>query len=207
MSKHKRPRTMFPGPARVMTYPALNVVDSLYDAIQEGNEYGSIVSVVPKPEKDLIDEIQKGIRAIEEIRSRPCLAYVGNVVRSDDANSGIVTADDLPFAEMLQRVPADQENVDVFLATMGGVSPPSEPIREFPAPTVQRSRLPDSFILHERRHAVRPFRRPHLDESHSLLRAYRSSGPNQGWPLRSSPGSASADKSTSARGPRRLRER
>jgi hypothetical protein len=117
MSKRKRERPKSPVQA-VATKGTL--VDSIYDAIQEGNEYGSIVSVLPKPRIDLVDEIVKGIRVIEGIRSRPCLTYVGNVVRSDDMHSAIETADDLPFAEMLQRVQKDYDKVDIFLATMGG---------------------------------------------------------------------------------------
>ena len=122
MSKGKPPRAKLPASGKMVPdfkYKQ-QVVDSLYDSIEDGNEYGSIVPVLPRPGTDLIDEILKGITAIEEIRLRPCLTYVGNVVRSDDVNSGIVNKDDLPFAEMLQRVPGNQDRVDVFLATMGG---------------------------------------------------------------------------------------
>src|ERR1700740_725994 len=78
------------------------MVDSLYDAIEEGNEYGSIVSVMPKPGIELLEEIIKGIRVIEAIRSRPCLAYVGDVIRHGESNAGIVALDDLPCAEVAE---------------------------------------------------------------------------------------------------------
>jgi ClpP class serine protease len=48
------------------------------------------------------------------------LAYVGNVVRGDSGNSGIDSSDDLPFIEMVQKVPAENKKVDVYLATRGG---------------------------------------------------------------------------------------
>ncbi len=94
-------------------------VDSIYESIKEGNEYGSIVSIIPKPDLDLINEIIKGLKTIENIRSRPCLAYIGNVIKNT-SDSGIVTSDDLPFSEMLKQVPMNIEDIDIFIATMGG---------------------------------------------------------------------------------------
>lgn len=103
----------------VVVKPEKVQVDSIYDAIKEGNEYGSIVSLMPPQNANLLDDIAKGLAVIEATRSRPCLAYLGNIIRPD-INSGVVTSDDLPFAEMVQRVPSDAKSVDVFLATMGG---------------------------------------------------------------------------------------
>ncbi|MEW6672966.1 MAG: hypothetical protein AB1427_14770 [Thermodesulfobacteriota bacterium] len=97
----------------------LKFVDSLLDSMQEGNEYGSIVSLAPRKDLNLLDEVAKGLNQIENIRKRPCLSYVGNVVRND-GESGIDSTDDLPFAEMVQKVPAEIKKVDLFLATRGG---------------------------------------------------------------------------------------
>jgi hypothetical protein len=94
-------------------------VDSLLDAMQDGHEYGSIVSATVAPELDLLGEMVRAVREIEEIRRRACLVYVGNVLMSLPG-SGIEPADDLPFAEMVARTESGEEAVDVFLATPGG---------------------------------------------------------------------------------------
>ncbi len=95
------------------------IVDSLLDTIQDGNEYGSIVSVRPK-DLDLLEEVARGINEIEKIRERPCIVYAGNVVRHDDGSSGVNSTDDLPFQEMVNSVPPNEKKVDVLLATRGG---------------------------------------------------------------------------------------
>ena len=97
-----------------------NLVDSLLDVIRDGNEYGSIVSVLPKPGYDLLNDIVRGITNIEKIRNRPCLAYIGNVVSRDDGTSGIDQTDDLPFIELVNSVPKTERKVDVLLSTRGG---------------------------------------------------------------------------------------
>lgn len=96
-------------------------VSSLYDAMQDGNEYQSIVDKLPVAGTNLMDEVARGISEIEQVRGRPCILYVGNVVKKDDTgSSGVDTSDDLPFREMVEKVPSDQKSVDVLLATMGG---------------------------------------------------------------------------------------
>jgi hypothetical protein len=86
----------------------------------DGMEYASIVSKLPNPGLDVVDDVVAAIRDIEAIRDRPCVSYVGNVVRSGASLSSIDAADDLPFQEMIRQVPADQKKIDVFLATNGG---------------------------------------------------------------------------------------
>lgn len=95
-------------------------VPSLLDAIEEGHEYGSIVSKVPPADFDIIDDVVRGIKEIQELRGHPCLVYVGNVVRKDAGDSGVDSSDDLPFHEMINRVPSDIKEVDIYLATRGG---------------------------------------------------------------------------------------
>lgn len=121
MSRHKSNKGRSikrPVKPRVLVGP--KVVDSLLDTLEDGNEYGSIVSVVPKQGLELFDELIRGLNEIEEIRERPCLTYVGNVVRDDSGNSGVDSTDDLPFFEMVQKVPKDVQKVDILLATRGG---------------------------------------------------------------------------------------
>lgn len=94
-------------------------VESLVGQMVDGNEYGSIVDKVPPPHTNILDEVKKAIAEIEAIRQRPCIAYVGNIVRPGEGCS-IDLSDDLPFAEMVQSAPQGQKSVDVFLATPGG---------------------------------------------------------------------------------------
>jgi hypothetical protein len=93
-------------------------VTSLLDAMEDGNEYGSIVSLVPEG-GDITSELRRGLREIETIRARPCLMYAANVIKTV-AHTSIEAADHLPFNEMVAKVPAGQRAVDVFLATPGG---------------------------------------------------------------------------------------
>jgi len=96
-------------------------IPSLYDAMQDGNEYQSIVDKQLQPGTNLIEEVVRGIAEIESVRGRPCVLYVGNVIKKDDSGaSGIDSSDDLPFREMVEKVPADKRSVDVLLATLGG---------------------------------------------------------------------------------------
>jgi len=112
---------MYPGQKqRPALQKAPRVVPSLLDAIIDGKEYGSIVDASTPPDHNLLEDIVRGLNKIEEIRKRPCIAYVGNVVRRDDGNSGVDATDDLPFAEMVALVPVEHRAVDVFLATRGG---------------------------------------------------------------------------------------
>lgn len=97
-------------------------VRPLLEAMQDGQEYASIVSVVPPENTNLIDEVKRAVRDIEAVRQRPCLCYVGNVVNGK-SDSGVITKDDLPFAEMVKAVPAGTDKVDVLLATQGGSGP------------------------------------------------------------------------------------
>lgn len=98
----------------------LSYVDSLLASIQDGNEYQSIVDKQVRPGTNLMDDVALGLHEIEKIRGRPCILYVGNVVKKDDGESSIDSSDDLPFQEMVAKVPSDQRSVDVYLATRGG---------------------------------------------------------------------------------------
>lgn len=95
-------------------------VKSLLESMEDGKEYASILDVVPEPGTELAGEILQGMAEIEKIRGRPCIAYVGNVVKKDDGESVLDSSDELPFREMVATVPADKRSVDVVLATRGG---------------------------------------------------------------------------------------
>jgi hypothetical protein len=85
----------------------------------DGNEYASIVSVVPDPQLNLVTELRRALAEIVAIRGRPCLLYVGNVANGGP-DSAIIAKDDLAFSEMVRAAPSDATGVDVLLATNGG---------------------------------------------------------------------------------------
>lgn len=124
-SRNKRRHLEAMGRAASARVPVLPVkpapITSLYDAMQDGNEYQSIVDKQLQPGTNLMEEVIRGIAEIERVRGRPCILYVGNVIKKDDSGtSGVDSSDDLPFREMVAKVPADQKSVDVLLATLGG---------------------------------------------------------------------------------------
>lgn len=85
--------------------PDAKIVDSLLNNMKDGREYASIVDLIPnKLGFDLIDEAVAGIQAIETIRGRPCLMYVGNVIAKDGSAAGVDASDDLPFQELVASV-------------------------------------------------------------------------------------------------------
>lgn len=97
-----------------------NIVNSLLDVMENGREYASIVDKTTRPDLNLFEEVGRGILEIENIRGRPCLLYVGNVIAKDGSDAGVDPTDDLPFQEMVAGVPVDQRSVDIYLATNGG---------------------------------------------------------------------------------------
>lgn len=92
-------------------------VPSLLDIMQDGNEYGSIVSYIQPG--DFMVELRRALADLEVIRGRPCLCYAANVVRPAPDTS-IQSSDHLPFAEMVGRVDPSVKKVDILLATPGG---------------------------------------------------------------------------------------
>jgi hypothetical protein len=114
----KRPTGPVLGAAKHVP-PPNRVVDSLLDVMKSGEEYGSITGMKPSQTLDLAGEVVRAIQAVIDVRQRPCISYIGNVV-SGSAGSGIDPTDDLPFHEMVGSVPSHFNSVDVILATGGG---------------------------------------------------------------------------------------
>ncbi|MBI3183155.1 MAG: hypothetical protein HYZ28_13545 [Myxococcales bacterium] len=96
-----------------------NVVPSLLDAMQDGNEYGSIVSLAPA-DGNIVPELRRALAEIEGARGRPCICYAANLVRSGAADTAIAASDHLPFSEMVGRIDPAIKQVDILLATPGG---------------------------------------------------------------------------------------
>ena len=68
-------------------------VQPLLDAMVDGQEYASIVSVMPPQGVNLVDYLKQAISDIQSVRGRPCISYIGNVVNGK-ADSGLITKDD-----------------------------------------------------------------------------------------------------------------
>lgn len=118
--QQSRERKKAPDRIRVAAIPGPRA--SLLDSMLDSQEYASIVSVMPPQDSNLIDELKRAVAEIEAVRQRPCLMYVGNVINGK-GDAGVISKDDLPFAEMVKSVPAGATKVDVFLATNGGSGP------------------------------------------------------------------------------------
>ena len=128
-SKRKRSNTRNvnkPAPART--------VNSLYDQIVPGEEYASITSLTPAPGVDMLEDVVKGLRVIENIRQRPCLAYIGDVVTTNKLEVGVDNSDDVPFQEMIRNVGDEVQEIDLFLATKGGLAEQVERFVDFMRP-------------------------------------------------------------------------
>jgi len=95
------------------------IVSSLLDNMVDGSEYQSIVGLTTPPNFNLLDEVRRAILEVEGIRNRPCICYIGNVIKSA-SETGIDASDDLPFSEMVGKVDRSQTGVDVLLVTNGG---------------------------------------------------------------------------------------
>jgi hypothetical protein len=71
----------------------------------DGAEYASLLGVQAGG-LDLASEIRRGVAEIETARQRPLILYVANTIKPvTGVNAGIVLADDVPFAEMVQSIP------------------------------------------------------------------------------------------------------
>lgn len=94
-------------------------VDSLLDNMIDGREYQSIVDLIPK-NGDIVSEIKKALKKIEEIRKIPCVCYMSNVINEQISSNHIDFSDDLPFKELIGNASEGNE-IDVILVTPGGV--------------------------------------------------------------------------------------
>lgn len=111
---------MIPQTKKAVQQKPSNVVESLLDSMQEGNEYQSIVSLLPN-NGEIIPDLKRAIKNIETIRGRPCICYVSNIVNAEVDQKEIDFSDDLPFKEMITTAPIHKE-IDVLLVTPGGIT-------------------------------------------------------------------------------------
>lgn len=99
--------------------PTIPVANSLLDVMEDGIEFESLLKYQYQ-EIDLVREIRRSIAEISAIRQRPVLCYVSNVVKQVNTSVSIDDSDDLPFAELVNRVPAAVKDIDIVLVTPGG---------------------------------------------------------------------------------------
>lgn len=97
--------------------PLVKEVNSLLDVMKDGHEYESIISFVPKG-GEIIPDIRRALKDIEQIRGRPNICYLANVIKPLP-NTSIELSDDLPFSEMVSKI-SDCDEIDIILVTGGG---------------------------------------------------------------------------------------
>lgn len=94
---------------------------SFLDLMQDGREYQSIVG--QNVTVDLGTEMTRAMKDISDIRNRPNLCYIANVLNpivSNATSISIDNSDDTPFLEMLKCIPPDVSDIDIILVTPGG---------------------------------------------------------------------------------------
>lgn len=97
-----------------------NAVNSLLDHMIDGKEYESLLSLNVQ-NINLASEIRKALDEIQEIRKKPAICYLANVIRPNIKSSiSIQNNDDLPFSEMISTIPNTINDIDIILVTPGG---------------------------------------------------------------------------------------
>lgn len=94
---------------------------SLLDVMEDGKEYQSLLEYLPKG-INLSIELMRAIGEIEKIRNRPLVCYFSNVFKSLKTSVSIDYSDDLPFSEMVSKVPTDAKKLDIMIVTPGGLA-------------------------------------------------------------------------------------
>ncbi len=95
-------------------------ITSLLDHMEDGVEFESllknkIVEINP------VAEIRKSIKEISDIRNRPTICYVSNIVNSNiKVPTSINYDDDLPFCEMINSIDNSTNEIDIILTSPGG---------------------------------------------------------------------------------------
>lgn len=78
--------------------PTISLLDSMVDS----REFESLLKH-QKVNVNIQDEINRALKDISDLRKRPCIAYMANVVNSNvKAVTSIEYGDDLPFSELIR---------------------------------------------------------------------------------------------------------
>ena len=95
-------------------------VVSLLDTMVDGREFESLLKI-KQVNIDVLTEIRRALKDISDLRNRPNIAYMANVINPNiKAVRSIEYSDDLPFSELVNTVSAGAKNLDVILVTPGG---------------------------------------------------------------------------------------
>ena len=118
-NKNKKLPIQIPNQQRHTAKPQPTVV-SLLDTMVDGREFESLLKL-KQVNIDLISEIRRALKDISDLRGKPNIAYLANVVNPNiKAVRSIEYSDDLPFSELVNTVPSDAKDIDVILVTPGG---------------------------------------------------------------------------------------
>lgn len=143
LTKNKQPRFYDNNPnnQRQSQLPAER--KSVLDLMVDGKEYNSIIEH-PNAQCTVNEDLRVLLKDIEQVRQRPIIAYVANIISPPPAGSiSIDNSDDFIFEELLRSVPTDQTSLDILLVTPGGSA---EKVARFV--NILRNRFHDvAFIL------------------------------------------------------------
>jgi hypothetical protein len=118
-NKNIKSSIQIPNQQRHMVKPQATVV-SLLDTMVDGREFESLLKL-KQVNIDLITEIRRALKDISDLRGKPNIAYLANVVNPNiKAVRSIEYSDDLPFSELVNTVPLAAKDIDVILVTPGG---------------------------------------------------------------------------------------
>lgn len=106
------------GPSRANQIPSSS---TLLDKMVDGREFESLI-IHKYQNLDLISELRKSIQEVKEIRKKPIVCYVANVVQPRVTSVSIEDSDDLPFNEMISSLPKECKEIDIVLVTPGGLA-------------------------------------------------------------------------------------
>ena len=88
--------------------------------MEDGREFESLLKH-KHINVNVLSEIRRALKDISEIRKRPVIAYLANVVNANvKAVRSIEYSDDLPFSELVNTIPSDVKHIDIILVTPGG---------------------------------------------------------------------------------------
>lgn len=99
------------------------VTTSLLDVMEDNHEFESLLKY-NFIDLDIRGEIRRAITEIENIRKKPMICFVSNVVKQNiKAPISINSEDDLPFTELVSTIPQSEKEIDILLVTPGGSAP------------------------------------------------------------------------------------
>lgn len=104
---------------QVQKKPGQIQTSTMLDKMIDGREFESLLRF-QYVNLNILDEIRKSIKEISDVRKKPLICYLANVVKPRNVPIAIEDSDDLPFNEMVASLPADVKEIDIVLVTPGG---------------------------------------------------------------------------------------